>query len=46
MQIDGADESVPLINLPVVNNGYSSAELSGSLFDRATQYTEKCPGTD
>lgn len=40
MQIDGADETVPLINLAVVNNGY---DLSGTLFERATLYTENIP---
>ncbi len=45
MKIDGTDESVPLINLAVVNNGYTTAELTGSLFERATRYTESVPVT-
>jgi len=43
MQIDGTDESVPLINIAVSNNGYTTAELTGSLFDRATHYRETVP---
>lgn len=43
MKIDGADDSVPLINLSVVNNGYSTATLTGTLFERATYYTEQIP---
>jgi len=43
MQIDGTDESVPLINLAMSNNGYTSATLTGTLFERATHYTETVP---
>jgi YYY domain-containing protein len=43
MRIDGTDESVPLVNISVVNNGYTSSDLTGSLFERATRYTENVP---
>lgn len=43
MKIDGTDESVPLINISVVNNGYTTGELFGTLFERVTRYTESVP---
>lgn len=45
MQIEGTDASVPLINIPVVNNSYLDVErgLSGTLFERATFYSENVP---
>ena len=43
MRIEGSDETVPLINLAVVNNGYPTDETPGILFDRATHYIEAAP---
>ncbi len=43
MRIEGSDETVPLINLAVVNNGYPTDEPLGTLFERATRYTETVP---
>ncbi len=43
LRIDGSDDSVPLINLAIANNGYQTPELSGILFERATHYTEIAP---
>jgi len=45
MQIDGTDSSVPLINIAVVNNGYNTGDLSGSVYERSTHYTETIPVT-
>ena len=43
MRIEGSDETVPLINLDIVNNGYPTDEQPGILFERATRYTETEP---
>lgn len=43
MRIEGSDETVPLINLAIVNNGYPTDELPRTLFERATRYTETQP---
>ena len=43
MRIEGSDDSVPLINLAISNNGYQSSTLTGRLFERATYYTEAVP---
>ena len=40
MQIEGADDSVPLINIAVGDTGLALAGFSGSPFDRATHYRE------
>lgn len=42
MYIDGTDDTVPLINIAVVNNGYG---LGDTLLERATLYTENVPVT-
>ena len=43
MRIEGAPDSVPLINLAVHDTGLSIADLSGALYDRATLYREGEP---
>lgn len=43
MQINGADDSVPLINIAVHNTGYAWGELQGPPFDRANLYLEDRP---
>lgn len=43
MQIDGAADTVPLINIAMVDTGLESPELQGSPYDRATQYYEGEP---
>jgi len=43
MRIEGADDTVPLINIAVGDTGIPIPELSGSPFDRATLYREDEP---
>ncbi len=43
MKVEGADETVPLINIAVGGTSISIPELSGSPFDRATLYREDEP---
>lgn len=43
MRIDGADDSVPLINIAVNSTGAGSDRLTGPPFDRATLYREGAP---
>ena len=43
MHIEVADESVPLVNIAIGNNGYYGGDLKGSLFERATHYSEGVP---
>lgn len=40
MRIEGAPDSVPLINIAMDDTGISGADLSGTLYDRATHYRE------
>lgn len=40
MSIDGADATVPLINIAFHNSGYESSHLRGSPFDNANHYRE------
>ena len=40
MEIEGADESAPLINIAFHNLGYSAPGLQGSPFDNANHYRE------
>ena len=43
MRIDGADDSVPLINIAVDSTGAGGDRLTGPPFDRATLYREGAP---
>ena len=43
MKIEGADDTVPLINIAIGDTGVSIPALTGSPFDRATQYEEDLP---
>ena len=43
MKIEGADDTVPLINIAIGDTGLSIPGLSGSPYDRATQYYEDDP---
>ena len=43
MKIEGADESVPLINIAVGDTGLANTPLSGPLYERATLYREAEP---
>ena len=43
MRIEGSDETLPLINLAIVNNGYPTNETPSILFERATHYIESAP---
>ena len=43
MRIEGADETVPLINIAVHNTGYAWDEMQGPPFDRANLYRENQP---
>ncbi len=40
MQIEGADNNVPLINIAMHNTGFSSGDIDGSPFDQANHYKE------
>ena len=40
MKIDGADNTVPLINIAIHNTGYASGDIEGSPFDQANHYSE------
>ncbi|MCY4540538.1 MAG: DUF2298 domain-containing protein [Chloroflexi bacterium] len=41
MRIDGADESLPLVNVAMANTGYQSADLPDTLFKSVTHYREE-----
>ncbi len=43
MAIDGADESVPLMNIAFDNTGLSSPEYQGEPFRQTTQFKENAP---
>ena len=43
MAIEGADDSVPLINIAVHSTGVDDSRLSGAPFERATRYREGAP---
>ncbi len=40
MAINGADDSVPLVNIAFHNTGYQSSDLEGSPFDKANHYRD------
>ena len=43
MRVEGADDSVPLINIAINSTGAGSDRLTGPPFDRATRYQESAP---